>query len=170
MVALLVAGCATDPDPLSPEEDAVFTEAVDAELVVVATRNAMAFETTRVEAPAGATVRLVMDNTTTTSPAMIHNVVVLTDDSEETADRVSTERPDPETGIPDDPAILAYTPLAGPGERLAVVFTMPPPGSYTFLCTYPGHARFMRGVLVSLPPSEAEASSSEADAPDADPA
>ena len=43
------------------------------------------------------------------------------------------------------------TPLAGPGERMAVVFTMPPPGEYPFICTYPGHARFMQGTLVSTP-------------------
>ena len=42
-------------------------------------------------------------------------------------------------------------PLAGPGERMAVVFTMPPPGEYPFICTYPGHARFMQGTLVSTP-------------------
>lgn len=149
---VLIAACTPTPEPLSQEQQALFAETVDAELVVAAAPNAMVYETARVEAPAGARVRLVIDNTTTTSPAMVHNVVVLADDSEATADRISTARPDPEAGVPDDPAVLAYTPLAGPGERLAVVFTMPPPGTYTFLCTYPGHGRFMRGVLVSTAP------------------
>ena len=148
---LTIAACGPTPEPLSPEQEAVFAEAVDAEVVVVTTRNAMAYETPRIEAPAGARVRLVIDNTTTTSPSMVHNVVVLTDDEPATADRISTTRPDPEAGVPEDPSILAFTPLSGPGEKRAVVFTMPPPGTYTFLCTYPGHGRFMRGTLVSLP-------------------
>ena len=147
---LMIAACGPTPEPLSPEQQAIFAEAVDAEVVVVTVRNAMAYETSRIEAPAGATVRLVVDNATTTSPSMVHNVVVLADDDPATADRVSTARPDPEAGVPEDPSILVYTPLAGPGETRAVVFTMPPPGTYTFLCTYPGHGRFMRGTLVSL--------------------
>ena len=64
------------------------------------------------------------------------------------------------SGDPDeealDPAIVTYTPLAGPGERTAVVFTMPPPGEYPFICTFPGHYSFMQGTLVSTAPPEAE--------------
>ncbi len=125
----------------------MFAQPVDAEVVVVAARNAMRYETLRVEAPAGATVRLVIDNSATTSPAMVHNVVV--SPTEADAERIG--RSASGDRLPDDPAILAATPLAGPGERTAVVFTMPPPGDYPFFCTYPGHFRFMQGTLVSTP-------------------
>lgn len=148
-VLLAVTGCATQPEPLSPEQQAVFAQPVDAELVVVAARNAMRYETLRIEAPAGATVRLVIDNGTTTSPAMVHNVVVVRDEA--AVGRVGREAAGVRDNIPDDPGILAYTPLAGPGERRAVVFTMPPPGEYPYLCTYPGHYQFMQGTLVSTP-------------------
>ncbi|WP_420457442.1 plastocyanin/azurin family copper-binding protein [Rubrivirga sp.] len=144
VAALAAAGCAEAPGP-SPEQQAVFAQEVDAEVVVSAVKNAMRYATPRVEAPAGATVRLVMDNSATTSPAMVHNVVVVA--TEPAVERVG--RAASGDRLPDDPAILTATPLAGPGERTAVVFTMPPPGVYPFLCTYPGHFRFMQGTLVS---------------------
>ncbi|WP_412067591.1 plastocyanin/azurin family copper-binding protein [Rubrivirga sp. IMCC43871] len=144
--ALTVGACAEAPQP-SPEQEAVFAQPVDVELVVPAARNAMRYEVGTITAPAGATVRLVMDNAATTSPAMIHNVVVVA--SERDVERVGRAAASERDNIPDDPSILTYTPLAGPGERTAVVFTMPPAGTYPFFCTYPGHFAFMRGSLVS---------------------
>ena len=148
-VALTASGCA-EPSGPSPEQAALFARPVDAELVVPADKNAMRYSVGRVEAPAGATVRLVMDNSVTTSPAMVHNVVVVRDEpSVERVGRAAATVPD---NIPDDGAILAYTPLTRPGQRSAVVFTMPPPGEYPFLCTFPGHWATMQGTLVSTAP------------------
>lgn len=150
-LAVTLAACQPTPRPLSPDQEAVFAQPVDAELMVATARNAMRYETLRVEAPAGATVRLVVDNATTTSPAMVHNVVVVA--SEADVERVGRAAAGERDNIPDDAAILAYTPLAGPGERRAVVFTMPAPGEYPFVCTYPGHFQFMQGTLVSTEPA-----------------
>lgn len=151
--ALAVSACASEPAGLSPEQQAVFDRPVDAELVVVAARNAMRYETVKITAPAGSTVRLVIDNSTTTSPAMVHNVLVVGDTLEATVERVGRAALGVPENVPDDPAVLTATPLAGPGERAAVVFEMPAPGVYTFVCTYPGHYRVMRGRLVSTPPA-----------------
>ncbi|WP_412063121.1 plastocyanin/azurin family copper-binding protein [Rubrivirga sp. IMCC45206] len=145
-LALSVGACSEAPE-MSPEQQAVFAQPVDAELVVPAARNAMRYQVGTITAPAGATVRIVMDNSATTSPAMIHNVVVVARPSD--VDRVGRAAASERDNIPDDPAILTYTPLAGPGERTAVVFTMPPAGTYPFLCTYPGHFAFMQGTLVA---------------------
>lgn len=148
-LAPLAAGCAEPPGP-TPEQIALFEQPVDAELVVGADKNAMRYSVTRIEAPAGATVRLVMDNTASTSPAMIHNVVVLSDRG--AIDRVGRAAAAEEDNIPDDPAVRFYTPLTRPGQRSAVVFTMPPPGEYPFICTFPGHWQAMQGTLVSTAP------------------
>ena len=151
VLAVALAACAPEPRETTPEQAAVFAQAVDAELVVPAVPNALAFAVTRVEAPAGAAARLVMDNTASTAPAMIHNVLVVARaDAVERVGRAAVGVPD---NVPDDDAVLAATPLARPGERTAVVFTVPPPGEYPFVCTYPGHFRSMQGVLVSTPPA-----------------
>ncbi len=150
--------------PVEPSADqaALFAETVDLEIVVPAEKNAMAYALAEISAPAGARVRLVMDNSMTTSRAMIHNVVVLK--SAGAIDRVGKAAAGVESNIPDDPAILAHTPLAGPGERQAVIFTMPPAGRYPFICTYPGHFQFMQGVLIS---TASEAGTPEAGTPEA---
>ena len=46
--------------------------------------------------------------------------------------------------------VLAKTPLAGPGETVQVVFTVPSkPGNYPYLCTFSGHFQAgMKGVLI----------------------
>jgi azurin len=144
--------CVTEAPPRTPEQEAVFAEPVDVELVVPGVANAMRFAVERIEAPAGSRVRLVMDNASTTSPAMRHNVVVLRDAA--AAERVGTASARAAGFVADDPAVLVATPLAGPREAVAVVFTMPPPGEYLFLCTYPGHWRAMQGVLVSTVPAQ----------------
>jgi azurin len=146
----VLAACASDPPAPGPEQLAVFAEPVDIELVVPAVRNALRFSVERVEAPAGATVRLVMDNTASTAPAMVHNVVVVRTEAD--VERVGRAAAGVREGVPLDEAVVTLTPLAAPGERTAVVFTMPPPGEYPFVCTYPGHYTFMQGVLVSTPP------------------
>ena len=45
--------------------------------------------------------------------------------------------------------IIAYTKLLGGGQSDTIEFDLPGPGEYPFLCTYPGHAALMKGVLVA---------------------
>lgn len=148
-LSLTLAACVSEPAQPSPDQVALFAQAVDAELVVASKPNAMAFATTEITAPAGATVRLVMDNSGTTSPAMLHNVVVVRAQGD--IERVGRAAVGDADHLPDDPGVVAGTPVAQPGTRTAVVFTMPPAGRYPFICTYPGHYQFMRGTLVSTP-------------------
>ena len=148
-LALALSGCGGDVDPIPPEMVPVFEEQVDVELVVRARRNVMEYLDTRIEAPAGAKVRLVIDNTETSSAAMVHNVVVI--QVESAVERVALAAQRAPENIPEDPAILAYTPQAQPRTKTAVVFTMPAVGEYPFICTYPGHFQTMRGTLVSTP-------------------
>ncbi len=49
--------------------------------------------------------------------------------------------------IPKTPNVLFHTRLTGPGASDTIYFIAPAPGDYTFLCTVPGHAQVMRGVL-----------------------
>jgi azurin len=50
-----------------------------------------------------------------------------------------------------DRRVLAATPLCGKGEHVSVDFVAPAPGDYPFMCSYPGHDQFMRGVLHITP-------------------
>jgi azurin len=50
-----------------------------------------------------------------------------------------------------DRRILAATPLCGKGKAAMVEFTAPKAGDYPFICSFPGHAQSMWGVLHVLP-------------------
>lgn len=47
--------------------------------------------------------------------------------------------------------ILAFTPLCSRGQSMVTQFTAPKAGDYPFICTFPGHAQSMWGVLHVLP-------------------
>jgi azurin len=51
----------------------------------------------------------------------------------------------------DENLVLAATPLCGKGNIVSTTFTAPPAGRYLFVCSIPGHAATMRGVLTVTP-------------------
>jgi azurin len=53
-----------------------------------------------------------------------------------------------------DRRILAFTPLCSRGQAATTEFTAPKAGDYLFICTFPGHAQSMWGVLHVLPAGE----------------
>jgi azurin len=51
--------------------------------------------------------------------------------------------------VPETPDILCHTRLIDAGKRTTVYFTAPKtPGRYPYLCSFPGHAQIMRGILI----------------------
>jgi azurin len=50
-----------------------------------------------------------------------------------------------------DRRVIAATTMCNKGEHVIVDFLAPAPGNYPFICTYPGHAAFMRGTLHVTP-------------------
>lgn len=110
--------------------------------------NEMKYDRTEFTVQPGQEVRIVFTNTAT-SPAMNHNVVVLV--GEEAIERVGTaaiEAGEAREYVPEDEAIIAYTPLSAPGETVEVTFTAPTEeGDYPFICTFPGHYMLMQGVM-----------------------
>ena len=69
-----------------------------------------------------------------------------------TKDAVSTDGtvagPDNNWVTPGDSRVIANTILAGPGETQDVSFPAPAPGTYQFVCTFPGHNFTMFGDFV----------------------
>ena len=50
--------------------------------------------------------------------------------------------------IPKGNETIAYTKMIGGGESDTITFTAPEKGSYTYICTFPGHYGLMKGVLI----------------------
>lgn len=119
-----------------------------AEVTIQPAGDEMRYEQTEFTVQPGQQVHLTFNNTAT-SPAMHHNVVIVTDPN--AVDRIATagiEAGEASDYVPTDEAVLAHTPLAAPGETVEVTFTAPTePGDYTFVCTFPGHYVTMRGTM-----------------------
>jgi azurin len=109
----------------------------------------LAFDKTELSAPAGSAVTLRLQNN---SAAQQHNWVLVNGDGS-VADTVAeaglTAGPDAGYIAAGDANILANTPLANGGETVEFTFTAPPAGTYTYVCTVPGHAALMRGTFTS---------------------
>ncbi len=108
----------------------------------------MAYEQTEITVHPGQTVRLTFHNTATNA-AMNHNIVVLAmNASVNEVGQAAMSAADTDhipAGFEDQ--ILAYTPLAAPGETVTVEFTAPAEGDYTYICTFPGHYMMMQGTM-----------------------
>ncbi|MEO2116138.1 MAG: plastocyanin/azurin family copper-binding protein, partial [bacterium] len=98
---------------------------------------------------AGSKVKVVMKNNTPSDfmGAMLHNVVILKDES---AAPMIIQLAEGNDGEPyADGRILAMTPLADKQEEMSVEFTAPTkPGKYLYVCTYIAHAGSMRGYMI----------------------
>jgi azurin len=57
--------------------------------------------------------------------------------------------------LPDDPRIWAHSRMLNPHESEEIAFTAPEkPGDYPYVCTFPGHALTMKGIMKVLPLGE----------------
>ena len=86
--------------------------------------------------------------------SMPHNWVLTKPDALETVSLLSAKMAAESDAysrhyVPESPDILCHTRLLDVGQRTTVYFNAPKtPGRYPYLCTFPGHAQIMRGVLI----------------------
>ncbi|MGN6532621.1 MAG: plastocyanin/azurin family copper-binding protein [Ginsengibacter sp.] len=83
--------------------------------------------------------------------AMSHNVVILQQGTDVQAFGEAAIPAAATEHIPASMAsdVIAHTKLLGPGQSDEITFTLPDPGVYDFICTFPGHFGSMRGKIVA---------------------
>jgi azurin len=140
-VLFLLTILGTDGGKIAPEK----------EITIKPVGNEMKYETTEIEAKAGTELTIIFENTAT-SEAMQHNVVVLRQKADIDAVGQAALTAQENGYIPSEyeEDILAFTKMAAPGETEQVTFTVPPPGEYPYICTFPGHYTTMQGTLISV--------------------
>jgi azurin len=124
-----------------------------ARTIEIQASDTMRFTPDRITARPGETLRVVLkDVGTVPKAAMAHNFVLLRKgvDAKAFAEKSGTAREtDYIAPALKDQVLAATTKLVGPGETAEVTFKAPAAGSYTFICTFPGHyASGMKGTLV----------------------
>ncbi len=122
----------------------------DVQTITIQTvKNEMKYDLTEFTVEAGQSVELVFEN----PDFMQHNLLVLQVGTLETvgaaADALATSPDGAAQGyVPDIPEVLVATPLVDPGETVRLTFTAPEePGTYPYICTFPGHWRIMQGTM-----------------------
>jgi azurin len=107
----------------------------------------LAFTPTELTCPSGARVRLVFRHGGKRIPQK-HNWALVLPGSEQGVEKAGTAAGEANNWLPKDvQRVLAATPLCSPGGEAVIEFTAPAPGDYPFICSTPGHAAEMHGVL-----------------------
>ncbi len=116
--------------------------------VTLTTVPGLKFDKDEIIVKAGSKIKLTLDN----PDDMLHNLLVV---KPGTADYVAQQAfqlglKGQEKGyVPDTEDVLFHTGLLQPKGSDVIYFVAPTtPGRYTYVCTFPGHAATMRGVLV----------------------
>ena len=107
----------------------------------------IAFTPTELECISGQRVRLVFRHAGQRIP-QTHNWVLILPGTAPEVEQAATAAGEAAGWVPaGDKRILAATELCNPGAESVIEFTAPKPGDYPYICTTPGHAAEMHGVL-----------------------
>ena len=119
------------------------------DLAIASVGNTMTFDKATLTVPAGSKVHVTFKNSSSMT-TMAHNWVLVKPGTEAAVAAANVEKAD--LGyISPGPDVLAFTPLAKAGQTTEVTFDAPPPGSYPYICSFPGHYIMMKGVLTVTP-------------------
>ena len=78
-----------------------------------------------------------------------HNLVFVKAGTKDAVASAGTAAPSTDWVKLGDPNVIANTKLTDPGKTNEVTFTVPPAGTYQFVCTFPGHSVTMFGAFTS---------------------
>lgn len=133
----------------------IFASLAQAETVLELSGNdTMQFDKKVFDVPVGEEIKLVFTNKgSLPKAAMGHNVVILKSGSDFMAfgaGAISAAATDyvPQEG-PLAAQVIAHTKILGPGESETITFTLEAAGSYTYICSFPGHYALMNGVITA---------------------
>lgn len=119
----------------------------DSTNVTLTANDQLKFSSNEIHVKANQKITLTLKNIgTTPKESMGHNFVLLKDGTD--LQQFAKEAINAPDHIPSDPNIIAHTKLLGPGESDTIEFTVPA-GTYTYICSFPGHYMTMTGVLIA---------------------
>jgi plastocyanin len=107
----------------------------------------LSYDVTEIKAKAGEKLTIRYIN----ASEMYHNVVVVKNEDDIKPVGIAALQAYKNDYIPEGEMdrIVAYSKMADAGETVEFTFTVPPPGTYPYICTYSGHFTSMQGRLIS---------------------
>ena len=158
-VALMVASCGnnkkpeeaaqTTEQPAATEAPATNQDAEAANVTLEAT-DQMTFSLKEIKVKGGQKVKVTIKHTgTMAKDVMGHNFVLLKPGVDLAAFSQKAIKAKATNYVPDgDPDVIAHTKIVGGGESDTVEFDAPAPGTYEFICSFPGHYSMMKGTFI----------------------
>ena len=117
------------------------------ELLIESDGDLLAFRPTELRCPTAARVRLTFRHTGK-YVSFEHNWVLIMPHSFDAVTAAALAAGAQNGWVPrNDRRILAATPLCGRAQAATIEFIAPAPGDYPFICSNPGHANSMWGIL-----------------------
>jgi uncharacterized cupredoxin-like copper-binding protein len=137
--------CGNDPGKSVQNQPEAWTKGADT-TIVMSTKPGLKFDKELLEVKAGSKVKLSFNN----NDDMLHNLVITTPGTQEKIAQLAMDMglDGANAGyIPDNESVLFHTCLIQPETTQSIYFTAPEPGDYPFLCSFPGHAFVMKGIM-----------------------
>ncbi len=151
-IILLCVSCGTEPKKEKFSYDRVkedSKEVVNSNAIILNSNDQMLFDKSVLKAKAGEEVSLLLNHTGKIGKEFMgHNFVLLKNDVDVDDFAQEAMLAKENEYIPDGDDTIAYTSMIGGGESDQISFTVDKPGTYVFLCTFPGHYQIMRGEFI----------------------
>lgn len=116
------------------------------DVTIHVTGNTMKFDVESITASPGQTVHVVLENDK--PGTLAHNWVLVKPGTEASVAAAGLKEGEKKGYFAPGPNVLAHSDMILPGSRCEVTFEAPKtPGTYPYICTFPGHYVVMKGVL-----------------------
>lgn len=118
--------------------------------VVILTDDGMRFNVRKIKVKSGQKIKLTLKhNGKLEKKIMGHNVVFLRKNVKLSDFAVKAMAAKDNDYIPEGTQeVIAHTKMLGGGETTQIEFTAPDPGTYQYICSFPGHFGMMKGKLI----------------------
>lgn len=120
-------------------------------VVTIEGNDQMKFNKNEIRVKAGQKVKLTLKHVGKMDKTVMgHNWALLTKDADMAAVGQAAAMASETDYIPADfkDKIIVHTKMLGGGESETIEFDAPEPGTYTFMCTFPGHYAVMHGKFI----------------------
>jgi azurin len=154
LLAAVMAFGAVTMNPVSAEiapASKVASDLKQAKTIVIKGSDAMQFDLKEIKVKAGQKVKLTLTHSgKLPKAAMGHNWVLLKPGVDVAAfgSKAAAARETEYIPKSEEASIVAHTKLVGGGESDTIEFTAPAKGTYTFICSFPGHYALMKGSFI----------------------
>lgn len=150
-LALLLTSCGGGNNQgASPEQTQQNATPQSYEFTINAIGNTMAdmaFDTKEIKVKTGSSIKVNLKNTGT-DETMLHNIVFVKQGTEKEVAMEGLNLKDQNYFNASNPNVVVGSGVTKPGELVSISFTAPEPGTYSYICTYPGHWQKMIGTLI----------------------